>query len=810
MTLSLDLIQSLRSNRKNFGFVCLCVMIIGLGMALTMVLYSFVFSLVHKPLPFDNGDRFIGIRTFLQDTNQPRALAPTVDRYVFQAMKQGVKGLDTIGAYKELRATLSDGEVADEYLAAYMQPKVMQITDAKPLMGRLLQTADDLPGAAPVVVLSYRIWQNYYAGDKNIIGKISRINGVPHTIVGVMDDNFYYPLVHEMWLPLQLPDNIDADDRRTVQVIGVISEQAFFDQVNAELEKLIADIRTQWPEFYGNQALEAMFFTHSYAPNVVIFHALSALTFALLLLVCLNLANLLVVRNNERLQELAIRNALGASHWRLIKTMLLDSLIICLWGFILGAVLSQIAMTSVYNSMTGMAPTGHLPFWWSFGWNLQSGLAAFVIIIFIWLFAAGLAARKVVKQDLTNLLSGSSKGAVGNDSNLGSLFLVSFETVFSCFLLVLCGAFIGITWDLTRIDYGTETKGFFTGEVRLTQSNYDSQQSREQFRLDLRTELLSQSGISEVAYTSALPSQPGAFTQYSLDDRDSRDSNGSYPAVDLVAVSYNYFSSVSVNVLEGRSFTNSDTESSTLVAIIDERFAKQQWPNQSAIGKRIQIYPDQANTRWLTIVGVSSYILQQESSQETNTKTIYLPMTQSLGSSFSIVIKTQGQPISYQRILQNAVAKVDRDIAVTYIQSLQTVLERSTSFTGFLNRITTFIAIFTLVLALTGIYAVVARSVINRRHEMGIRRAVGSSNKKILWAFIRQGLIYLGLGVFIGGGGATLLSMTMEGVFSGILNWLPTVLLGVTVSLGILIFFAAYNPARKLTALEPGDALRHD
>ena len=810
MNLSLDLMHSLRLSRKNFGFVSLCVLIIGLGMTLTMMLYIFIFSIVYKPLPFPNGDRFVGIRTIDKDTEQPRELSPTVDAYLYQNLLKGVDGFDAIGAYRSLRATFSDGDVANEYLAAHIEPKVLAMSAEQPLLGRSLQESDDIAGAEPVVVISYRVWQNYYAGNADIIGHTSRINGIPRTIVGVMPDNFYYPFIHELWLPLQLPNVVNVEERRSLEVMGILAEGTSYDAVNGELAEKMVEYARAWPEFYGNQSLDTKFYIHTYAPNIVIFHVLGALAFALMLLICLNLANLLVVRNNERLRELAIRNALGASHWRLIKSILLDSLLICVWGSLLGFILSHFAMQALYNSMTGSSPTGNLPFWWSFSWDIYNGMAALLIVICIWLVSAGLAVRKILKQDLNTLLSGNAKGAVGNDNTRGSSFLVGFETVFSFFLLVLSGAFIGVTWDLTNVDYGTATEGYLTGSIRLPDSNYAEQTSRQEFRDNLANTLLNKAGVQEVAFVSALPSESGLLVQYALEDRDSRDASGEYSSIDLITTSDNYFSAIEAELIDGRGFNSSDTTTSTPVAIIDEQFARQMWPDQSAVGKRLQINPDNANAEWLTVVGVSSRILQREAAQDNNNLSVYLPMSQGRGISFSVVVKTEGNPLSYRRLLQEAVASTDRDIPVTYIESMRQVLDKANNFNEFLNRITSFIACFTMVLALTGIYAIVSRSVSQRRHEIGIRRAIGSSNFKVLWIFARQGLIFLSLGFIIGGGGAVVLSTAIETVFAGVVSWLPTVLITVTVSLGLLILLAVYNPARKLITVEPGNALRYD
>ncbi len=829
MHLSLDLRHNLRSLRRNLGFALLCTLVIAMGIAVSVTMYTLVANAVYKPMPFPDGDRYVAMRTVARDTGLEQQGA-TVDSFTFQQVESALRGYEAFGSWRDSFITFSDGEVAEQYFASYIDPGLMQIAAVAPVLGRGLLPSDDLPGAEPVVVLSYHVWQNYYAGRTDIVGHSSRIDGELHTIVGVMPEGFVYPVSGEVWLPSQLPANAQPGDQPLVWVMGVLGDSLDRGTAERELNAALLELGERYPEYYSELGAKLIPFTRFPAPAMTYWHTLTGLAIALLLLVSLNVANLLVVRCNERIQELAIRNALGASPWRLVRSLLLDSSLICGLGLLAGIVLADLGMASIGAMMNGIYQdvTQTLPPSWSsaYAWEVGTVVTTFLAIGLVWLFSSALAVWKVLRNDISFLLGGGNTGSISAGSSAGTATLVAFEIVFSCFLLIFCATLVGAANDMKNIDYGTATEGYLTGRIALPTAGYSEVSAREAYRRELRTALLQSEGIDEVVFASSLPSQQGIPVAYNLEDRDVLSDTGAYPTQEVIYVGPDYFATLDVLLPEGREFDAGDSASSLPVVIVNEKFAQQMWPDESALGKRIQVNSGASNAQWLTVVGVSSHIIQRWSFFGTDVPVLYRPLaqassnasavpqaglSQSEGEVFHAVLKVgAADPDSYRRRLQEAATGVDRDIPVTFLFPLGELLELTNAMSTISTTISSNIALFTLVLAVTGIYAVVARSVNQQTREIGIRRALGSSDGKVLWVFIGQGLKYLLLGLLLGGGAAILLSNAMTVIFATMANWVPAAFIGVSLGLGLLIVFAAYHPARKLVAMEPGDALHYE
>ena len=818
MNLPLDLRYSLRTMRKNSSFISLCVLVIALGIGLSITMYSLINTFAFKSLPFPEGDRFVAIQ--LADRDNLDNQRSHVDGYIYQSVLKDISSIESLGAYQDSRATFSDGDVAQQYIAANITPNLLQLTSTVPILGRSLSPSDDLLGADPVVLISYRLWQSYYTGQADIVGTSSRINGNLFTIVGVMPKGFNYPFSHDLWLPLQLPPNLQPGDEQAVTVMGLLANNTSLDSASAEVDALFLQLNAQLSASYGNLKASILYFTRLQLPDMSFFYTLTALTATMLLLVCLNVANLLVVRTNERSQELAIRNAMGAQRAQLISTVLLDSLLICVLGSLLGIVFAYLGMALVSSSVQAAASSAaSLPFFWVFEWDFSTGVVTVLIIFMIWLCSGGFAAWQVARQDISTILGSGSSASVAGKKNTGSVVLVVFELVFSCFLLVLSGTFIGTSYELSKVDYGTAVDGYITGNVSLPNSRYSDSNARDIYRQTLSQQLLEQEGISQVSFTTALPSKRGISSSYNLEDRDLLAANNSYPSQEVVRVANNYFSTMDVALSQGRYFDSADTSESLPVVIIDALFAEQMWPGESALGKRLQTQSQLGSSIWLSVVGVTPHILQRRAMNGLDNTSLYLPLSQSnpprnSDEAFSVVMKVtdSGEYFSrYNQLLREAAAQVDRSVPISDINQLTEVLDRANSAMDFGNKIFSNIAIITLVLAISGIYAIVSRSVMLRTKEIGIRRAIGSSNASVLWVFIRQGLKYLCFGLAIGGGAAVVLTNAVAGSFPpGLVSQLPLVFISVSLLLTALILMATYNPARQLVALEPGQALRNE
>ncbi len=813
MNFSLDFLHNLRLLRKNFGFVAICVLMIGLGMGLSITLYSIMDNGGTKSLPFPDGDRYVDILGYDTSFGTDRRFG--LDAYAYQTLEASVNSYKTLGVTQRLSAIFSDNEVAARYRGVRITPNILQATGVRPAMGRTLLPSDDIPGAESVVLISHQLWQNYYAGREDIVGVSSLINGNPYTVIGVMPEGFRYPTTHDLWLPMQLASSYLPGETGQLTIVGILNADSTVESATVEANTLLNPLNDAFPEVYTNLAgFVDPCCGFLGIDNPVVKYSLPALTVFLLLLVCLNVANLILVRTNQRVHEFAIRSALGATRKRLVRAILQDSLLICLLGSVLGLFLADFGMAYVDAAATdALGVIGGQPFWFNFGWELGTAVSAILVVIVIWLLSAGLAVWQITRQDLSVTLAGGSNSATESRSSFGTATMVSFEMVFSCFLLILSGVSIGSSIDAARTDYGTATEGFLTGEIDLSSERYTDSSSRDFFRGNIRQELLNRDGIEAVTFTTALPSQYGRQVRYNLEDQDVMIDNR-YPEQNVIHISDDYFEIMEVPLRAGRYFDGTDTANALAVVIIDELFAELMWPGQSALGKRIQIAPETETSQFLTVVGVSSHIVQSFVLDGRYTPSFYRPITQTCCDNsaqiMTVVVKVAGSPDDYRQVLQRASANVDREVPISNISSLVGVIETSNSVVLFISEAFSSMALITLALAITGIYAIVSRSVRQRTKEIGIRRAVGSSNGDVHWVFIKQGLKYLALGLFIGGGGATLMTNSVSNESVVLIYWLPMVFVGVSAGLALLVFLATYTPASSLVAMEPGETLRDE
>ena len=817
MHLLFDLQYNLRLMRKTPGFVAICVLMISLGMGLCITLYSISDNMGIKSMPIVDGDRLVklGGRYTAIPNYEPHPL----DGFIFQNVAANAQSYEMLGAYLESAAIVSYGDLANRYQLAYINQNLFEAAGVAPILGRPFQNADTQLDAEPVTVISYPVWQNTFVGRDDVIGQVLRINGKAHTVVGVMPPDFNYPVWYDLWVPLQLPSNVQPHDLRWLTIWGVLKPNVSREYAQREFELLFNRISEQVPETYPNLAVEVYPCCTILGgePNAVGF-VLPILSFALLILVCVNVANLILVRTNQRIHEFAIRSAVGAVRKRLLITVLQDSLLISVFGACLGLVLATLGMAYVKNALIFALSPLTPPYWFDFTWQLNTLLVSLGLTAAIWILSAALALWQVGRQDLSATLALGEKGATDKRGTMGTSLLVSFEMVFSCFLLILSGLAIGMTLNVSKADYGTPVEGYLAGRLFFPTENFSTYQQWRAYQTELTAALENNNGIEAVSFATALPSQYGRTQPFALEDRNLK-MGDRYPRQSIVQIANNYFDTMQVELISGRQFDSADNANSLPVVIVDENFAAQYWPGESAMGKRIQLNPETDNAEWLTVVGVIPHIIQRMASDGMNDPSLYRPLAQTCcefldevlaDQSFSIVVKVEGNPVDYRQILRTTAGAVNNRVSLLYLQPLANLIEHSNTLIYFAANMSSTLALIALVLAIIGIYAMISRAVRQRAREIGIRRAIGSSNGQVLWVFIRQGLLYLVLGLLVGGGAAAMIADFMDGSVGNLIAWLPLVFFLVSTSLAILVIYATYNPARYLIGMDPGETLRDE
>lgn len=802
-----DLLYTLGLIRRNPGFVLLCIAVISLGIMMSTALFSLPWNFRLKSPDLLAAERWVTLTLSSPELADDRVDGFDTTRYLH--LRDNARSFSTLGAARtRIHFNVSDGEVNQVFAGSSLDANLMLATGVQALLGRNLQAEDNQSGMPPVVVLGYQLWQDHFSGDASLVGRTIRVEGLDRTVVGVMPEGFGFPFNASMWTPLQLDHSVEpARSAANLAILGVLAPGIGMAQAGNETRILSARFNEQMQEFYPRE------FTTDVAPFVHLQPfpwtatlVMLVLTLAVPTLVVFNIGNLLLFRISERSHEIAVRNAVGATQLSLIRTVLLESLLICIAGALLGTWLTSIALAGINKGIVEAFAGDNLPFWFDFSMNGTFVGTTILCTLLVWLLGGGVPAWSISRQNIASVLAAGSAGLGHRNKLKWTRTVLYFEIIISCFLLIVAMAMIvGASLDI-REDFGFDTQDLFAGEVRIGNSAADGN-TLHQLASNLRLEQQLTAGIVDATYTSATPGNQSLLLPYTLEDRDTR-IRDFYPSLQIVSVADNYFDVLAVRLVDGRLFNAADTTDSAAVGIIDRRLAAQLWPDGSALGKRIQVDPDQAGM-WITIVGVvdTLYHEAQATAGAPRRLTLFRPFAQSSPPLFVSIIRTQAQAVP-ARLMQESVAATDRDMAIYRVKPL--LDHMLTTARPYLLLRNIFVTVFVLVCVLVAsvVYGVMSRMVINRQGEIGLRRALGASNRQAVMVFIREALRILAIGLGVGGTGGLLVGSSIALFLPGVLPFLPAIGLGMVLFIAVLVMVSAWIPALRCVQHEVGDVLR--
>ena len=812
MNLGTDLKYCSRLLSKTPGFSSICVIVLALGMMVSLVSFSFVYIFRYKNPDFPGGSRYVVLKTSDQNTKQ-ESNGNRFNAYTFNLFAASAVEFEHLGAFRNMGAVLNDGDTAQLFGAVETTPNLLTMTQAEPLFGRTLFPSDAEPGADPVVLISENVWRSYYNSDPNIIGQSSRINGGLYSIVGVMPDSFAFPdATQKLWLPLHISQTAMPEETGSLRIVGVLKPGFSKAIATKSINQILDHLRAENPDDNYQFEVEVSKYVEIITSGANgLFNLIQAIAIVILMLCCVNFISLLVVRASARQQELAIRSAIGANARQIIAQILLESFIICTVGFVAALVLTEISLALLKVMLISAVRGTQASLFSDLSLNQATAVLSFLTILAIWLLSGGVTAYRLIRNDVNSVLDGSTKGATSRSGMLTTKVVIGIEVILSVFLVSMCGMFAAGISHIYQSDYGVESKNRYVGEFVLSTVDYQAADDRLVFIDNLTAELRQQAQVADVAFTTSLPGKGRDVTSYNLTDRDLK-TGGRYPRQSVIWVSDNYFDLLGVELRSGRFFNSSDLPNSPATIIVSETFASSMWPDQSALGKQIQLNPEN-DTQILTVVGVVNHIPQATAdSQYANRPSFYRPLAQATPTRISLVVQTVDTiPITEAtRLMKRAAASVDRNIPIVEIYTLEHFFEVVLSIARPIGNLFIAIALITLVLAVIGIFGVVYRSVLSRKIEIGVRRAMGSSNFKTAVIFLKQGVTYVLIGALFGGALATVGSQLLTSLIVNILIYLPMMLTITVLSIGALILVASYIPARKAMLMEPGDALRYE
>lgn len=805
-TLMFDLKYAWRLFLKTPGSSLLCVVVVALSVGLSLFVYVIDYNMALKPLPFADSRHWLSLQV---SENSSRPLRPQVDAYTYQEMVKRVGTVDYVGAFSAEAAVLSEGQASTRLRAAAISPSLLSAMKISPQLGRIFDDADAQPGAPRNVLLSHATWQTYFAGDPGVVGRQTRIDGEPVQILGVMPANFFAFRDFEAWLPLQLkalaaPGAADP----VLTPIVTLKQGQGKEAAVAALQAVVDDLGTSYQSRYGAERGAGLvpghrMYTHGDTPVIAMATFIAA---AVLLLGGVNISLIIFAMLMGRSRELALRTALGSSRASLIRQCLLQSGFVIVLGLVLGILLAALSVEWAHGLLDFTARVqalGRSPN------ELVMGptdlFAATVIAIALWLASTLVPAWRISKLDPAAGLAGTGKGGISSrGGNKMTSILVGVQVVVSALLLVICAnVVLSVNNELgRRVGVQTAQRIMSTYPTEFD-ARYAQPAERLQYWDQLSDAIRQKIPGAEVGFTTADPTRPTNEPAV-LEDRADVASDGSM-MLPVSVVSENYFGLLGIELKAGRLFDSTDDGSSVGVVVVDERTADYYWPGRSPLGQRLRLNPAD-NGAWLTVVGVASAVAGPYSR---TIGVVYRPLRQVAPSGFEVLVKLPPSASgSIREALHAAAFSLNPDLPLHNLQMLDDYLIALNSYKSLVPGFTG-IGLVLLILAATGLFGLIGRSVSQRTQEIGIRRALGSSKLNIATKFLRQALIYLAIAV-IGGCMGIAMTTRMSRAIPNVLDGVVPVTAGVFLLLALVIFVSAYFPVRRAVAMEPGDALRYE
>ena len=803
-----NLSYSVRMLTNKPGFSFLAIIAIALGIGANTTIFSVVNTVLLHPLPYEDPGQLVMLSTEQRNqTLDGRGSFSTPD---FADVQTRSTSLQYVATYLGSGTIATDGGEPERLLGAAVSADYFSVLGVKPILGRVFTREEDKPGAAPVLVISYSLWQRRYGGDSSIIGREVNLGGKT-TVIGVLPKGFKFPIAEESqeyWEPLFSAPFITKEARedranRFLQVFGRMKAGLTVAQVKADLDVLSRQIEQESPQSNTNIILNAVSMhediTRDYRTALLVM--LGAVGFVLLI-ACANVANLQLTRAAARQKEVAIRMALGASRMRIAGQFLTESLLLSLIGGGVGLLLSSWAVQLLVAYGPPDVPRLH-------DVKLDASVLAFTFVLSTLTgLLFGLApALQASKSDPGNMLKDTSRGISHGRSRMRSALIVS-EVALSLVLLVSAGLLINSFIRLLQTDAGFSPQGVLTLDIPLSRTKYPKPELRAAPFQQLVSQMKSIPGVQAASVVSNIPMNDLDYElSFQIEGREPF-KPGAEAVADYTVAGSDYFRTMNITLTRGRDFTENDTISNPPIMIVSQAFVKRYFPNEDPIGKRI-IFDGEDKSPY-EIVGVVADIHRKGLDTEVEPE-FYVSYLQRPERRMNIVIRADNvDPAQVIKGARSEVKAFDPNQVIWRTQTLEQLLRTSVAPRRFNMMLLAVFAGVALVLAAVGLYGVMSYAVSWRTHEIGIRMALGAGRTNVLSLVVREGMTMALLGLAIGLIGALTLSRLMRGLLYGVSPTDPLTFAGVSIVLMLVSVLACLIPARRATRVDPIVALRSD
>jgi len=812
-TLLQDIRFGLRMLLKSPSISIVATIALALGIGANTAIFSVVNAVLLRPLPFPDSDKLVA----LFETNTQRGQLRGSHSYPnFMDLRAQSTVFERVSSYHSADYILTGRGEPARLQGQVVTADLFPLLGVSPLLGRPFLPEEDKPsGSGRVAIISEQFFRKRFNSDPSILNQAITLDGRPFTVVGVMPASFEFPIQNE---PVELWTTIagDASGEEPVtgqrgahflSVIGRLKPGVTEEQAQAEITTIAARLEQQYPDTNTHKTLRLESALKALVGDIrpALLILLGAVA-CVLLIACANVANLLLARATSRHKEMAIRAALGASRMRVIRQLLTESVLLSLVGGAVGLLLavwwSDLLVALGKDDIPRALHVGID--WRVLGFTL--GVSLITGLIF-GLAPAHHSASGALVESLKDGARGTSDG--GRRGGIRSLLVVT-ELAIAVVLLVVAGLLIQSLWRLRNVNSGLQPDKVLTFNVTLPEIKYNFER-QSQFFIDLKSRLEATPGVQSASAIFPLPLNGDRFViSFEIEGRPVAPKDE--PSADFFTTGAGYFRTMGIPIVKGRDFDDRDKHGSTPVVIVTETFARQFFPNEDPLGKRI--HPgissiDGEDSTMREIIGVAGDVRNQNLNTAPR-PAYYVPQTQIPFSQMVAVVKTSAEPHSMISAVTKDVAAMDADIPLFGVKTMEEYLSASVAAPRFNTTLLSIFAGVALVLTIVGLYGVMSYSVVQRTNEIGIRLALGAQTRDVLLMIVKQGLKLILIGLAIGLAGAFAATKVIESLLFGVTRKDPLTFVAAAVLLAIVALLACYVPAWRATKVDPLEALRYE
>jgi putative ABC transport system permease protein len=799
-----DIRYGLRMLAKAPGHTAAAAVALSLGIGLTTAAFSIVYGALWRGLSYPQSEQLMGVD--IQNPSRDLSYQGVgVHDYLDWTRRQ--RSFVGLAGYTNGTVTVSGDDRPERLDGGALTANALDLLRVRPLLGRGFQPGEDRPGAAPVVLLSYQLWQNHFNGDRNVIGKAVRVNGRQATVIGVMAADFRFPGVEQLWTPLTLdPAKSERGKGEPFGVLGRLRPGVTVDQAGAEMAAISHSLAVEFPHSNRGFAATVEPIMHRFMdkPARYLLYTMLVAVCCVLLIACINVASLITSRASQRTREIAIRTALGAARRQVIAQILTESLILALVGTGAGLGLAWAGIELFNRAILVKNP----PTWIHIALDMPALLFTLGATLAAAVISGLLPAIQISRTQLNEVLKDEGRGSTSLRLGWLSRAVVVAELALSCTLLVATGLMVKSIVLARSASYGFSTDHLLTVRVPLFEANYPKPVDRGAFYQRLLERLREKPGVEAVGASTIVPSISADSEAFAVDGR-AYATDADYPVAHSDVVSEGLFATLGVRPLAGREFGRMDTALSQPVAIVNQSLARKLWRGEDPLGKRIRRARSADHEPWRTVVGVVPDLVLYGFSEKKR-EGFFLPVTQVGTVRLSYVIRTPRDPLSLVPMVRAEVAALDKDTPIYFVRSMQENIAEERYFNNLFSAVFAIFGASALVLAGVGIYGVIAFSVQRRTQEIGLRMALGAQRGDVLRMLLRQGLIQLALGLAFGLPAAFGASRGLADIVFPVQPGDPMVFATVATGLTLVAMLACLVPGQRAMDVDPNVALRCD